>query len=216
MSETDSFIQEVNEEVRQAQMLALWKKWGPLVIGGIALIVAAAAYWSWSQAQERAAAEALGGTFIAADPEVVDDQVALPGKIDGPARVLAELAAAGAEARDGQKDAAAARYRALADATETDVEYADLAILQWARLVGGSEAIAALEPLMAEDRPYRVLALELRGTLHMAAGDAAAAHADWRAVMEDPMATQGARQRAAASLAATGGEIPGADQGGAG
>ena len=43
MSETDSFIQEVTEEVRQDQMLRYWKKYGAYVIGGVALIVAGAA-----------------------------------------------------------------------------------------------------------------------------------------------------------------------------
>ncbi|MFK7943649.1 MAG: tetratricopeptide repeat protein [Paracoccaceae bacterium] len=209
MSETDSFIQEVSEEVRQDRMFALWKKWGPLVIGVIVLIVAATAYWSWTRTQEQAAAEALGGTFIAADPQVLDEQLALPDKIEGPAKVLAELAAAGTLAREGRAEDAATRYKALSDRAELPVEYRDIAMLQWARLTGGSEAVAALEPLLAEDRPFRVMALELRGTLYLGLGDMTAAHADWRAVMEDPTATPGARQRAAASLAATGGEIPG-------
>ena len=207
MSETDSFIQEVTEEVRQDQMLALWKKWGPFIIGGIALIVGVAAYWSWSQSQTRAAAEARGGTFIAADPLEVDSQLALPDLVDGPAVLLAELAAAGALANDGRDEDAAAAYKAVADRADTPPEYRDLAALQYARLVGGSEGIAALEPLMGDDRPFRVLALELRGTLHLGLGDLSAAHADWQAVMADPVATPGARQRAAAALAATGGEI---------
>lgn len=208
MSETDSFIREVTEEVQQDQMLALWKKWGPFIIGGIAIVVGAAAWWSWSQSKATAAAEARGAIFIAADNETLEDQLALPGQIDGPAAVLAELAAAGALARDGRGNEAASAYQAIAGKAEVAQEYRDLAALQFARIAGGAEGIAALDPLLGEDRAFRVLALELRGALHLGQGDTDAAHADWQAVMTDPVATPGARQRAAAALAATGGEIP--------
>ena len=56
MSETDSFIQEVTEEVRQDRMLAYWKKWGPFILGGVVLVVGAAAAWSWWQSQKQAQA----------------------------------------------------------------------------------------------------------------------------------------------------------------
>ena len=68
MSETDSFIQEVTEEVRQDQMLRYWKKYGAYVIGGVALIVAGAAAWNWSIAQEQAKAEQRGALLLSADP----------------------------------------------------------------------------------------------------------------------------------------------------
>ena len=43
MSESDSFIQEVTEEVRQDRMFALWKKWGPYVLAAIVIAVGGAA-----------------------------------------------------------------------------------------------------------------------------------------------------------------------------
>lgn len=207
MSETDSFIQEVSEEVRKDRMFSLWKKWGPFVIGGIAIIVGAAGYWSWNESQLRTSAETRGGTFIAADPQELDQQLALVDKIDGPAKLLAEFSAAGSLARDGRNEEAAARYAALAERTDLAPEYADLARLQQARLTGGSEGIALLDDLTGPDRPYRLLALELRGAFHLGAGSLEAAHADWRAVFEDPAATAGLRQRAVAAITATGGEL---------
>lgn len=207
MSETDSFIQEVSEEVRQDRMFSLWKKWGPFVIGAIAVIVAAAAYWSWTQSKQQAAAEARGGTFIAADPEVLEQQLLLPERIDGAARILAEFAAAGAEAEAGDTEAAAARYGTIASNDAAPQEYRDLAVLQQARLAGGSEAISLLGPLTEAERPFRLLALELRGALLFVAGDRTAAHADWRAIIGDPAATAGLRQRAMAALTATGGDL---------
>lgn len=209
MSETDSFIQEVTEEVRQDRMLALWKKWGPYVIGGIIVIVGGAAYWSYSESQTRLAAESRGGTFIVADPEVLEQQQALPERVDGPAVLLAEFAAAGAEAEAGQTDAAIARYVAIAADEANPAEYRDLAVLQQARLAGGSEGVGLLGPLVETGRPFRLLALELRGALHLGAGNADAAHADWREVLGDPFATPGLRQRAQAAILATGGDLIG-------
>lgn len=202
--ETDSFIQEVTEEVRQDRMFALWKKWGPFVIGAIILIVAGAAYWSWTDAQTRAAAEARGGTFLAADPDTSADQVALPGQVDGPAQIVAEFAAAGALAADRQVDQALTAYRAIAARPDLALEYADLALLRAAQLAADVEALA---PLAQADRPYRLLALELRAALLLEAGDVEAAHADLRAIILDPLATPGSRGRAQAVLQATGGDV---------
>jgi len=98
LSETDSFIQEVSEEVRQDQMFALWKKWAPAIIGGIAVVVGGAAYWSWSTAKTQAEAEARGGQLIAAEPGQVEQFTALPDQVDGPAKLLAELTAAAVKA----------------------------------------------------------------------------------------------------------------------
>ncbi|MEM0989336.1 MAG: hypothetical protein AAGK00_10680 [Pseudomonadota bacterium] len=208
MSDTDSFIQEVSEEVRQDRMYALWKKWGPLVIGGIAVVVGGAAFWSWQKAQDRAAAEVRGGTFIAADPAEINQMTALPERVDGPAQLIAQLAAAAALAEEGQAEEALAAYQAVVARPDLAPEYADLAALQVARLTvatGDAEgARQGLAVLVEANRPYRLLALELRAALAMAAGDVEAAQADLRVLVADPAATPGQRQRALAMLEITG------------
>ena len=115
MSETDSFIQEVTEEVRQDQMLRYWKKYGLIVIGGVVLLVAAAAGWNWMMAQEEAAAEARGAEFLAAVTGEPEQMVTLAGEVDGPASLIAELSAAGVLASDGKADEAIARYAEIAN-----------------------------------------------------------------------------------------------------
>ncbi|MEO1531786.1 MAG: hypothetical protein AAFU72_06445, partial [Pseudomonadota bacterium] len=58
MSDTDSFIREVTEEVRQDRMLRYWKAYGPYIIGGILLVVAIAAGLAyWDALEEQRAAE---------------------------------------------------------------------------------------------------------------------------------------------------------------
>lgn len=208
MSETDSFIQEVSEEVRQDQMFALWKKWAPAIIGGIAVVVGGAAYWSWSSAKTQSAAEARGGQLIAAEPGEVAQFTALPDQIDGPAKLLAELAAAAALAEDGQADGAIERYVAIADRADITAEYRDIARLQAIRLGGVSDPAAALDEMIEAASPYRLLALEQRAAIRLGAGDTDGAHADLTTILEDPQITGPLRQRALTVMTATGGEIP--------
>jgi len=214
LSETDSFIKEVTEEVRQDRMFALWKKWGPLIVGAVVLVVALAAGWSWMRAQERDAAELRGGLFIAADIADVAAVSALTDQIDGPAQLLAELTAAAAEAESGETAKAAKRYAAIAGRDGVAPEYRDIAQLMAIRLgAEGIDADAMLDGLADGAGPYRLLARELRAAMRLQAGDTAAAHAELNAILIDPLATSGLRQRAVALLLATGGTIEAIDGG---
>ncbi|MEM7211518.1 MAG: tetratricopeptide repeat protein [Pseudomonadota bacterium] len=209
MSETDSFIQEVTEEVRQDQMLRYWKKYGPFVIGGVGLLVAGAAGWNWMMAQEQAQAEARGASLLAVDPADTEQSLALTAEIEGPANLIAEMSAAATLAESGNYTEAAARYAQIAGRSGILPAYRDLAILQQVRLAAMADASAptgALDALIEGSSPYRLLALELRGALRIMAGDRDGGHADLNAVIADPEATGTLRQRAGALLTATGGE----------
>jgi hypothetical protein len=211
LSESDSFIQEVTEEVRQDRMFALWKKWGAYVLAGLVLIVGAAAFWSWNQAQERARAEDRGAALLApdADPE------ALVGSLEPPAEIVAEFAAAARLGRSGEMTEAARRYRGISARNDIAEHYRQLALLQAVRLEAAalesgadpSAALAELAPLI-EGSPYALLARELAAALHLRAGDREAAHAELQAILADPAATSSLRLRAQEMLTASGGELP--------
>jgi hypothetical protein len=207
LSETDSFIQEVTEEVRQDRMFALWKKWGPYVLAALVLVVGAAALWSWNRAQEEAEAEARGAVLLAADadPQAAADQ------LEPPARIVADFAAAAALGRSGDTAAAAERYRQIAARDDLAGHYRQLALLQAVRLEASSAepsaALAELGPLI-ESSPYSLLARELAAALHLRAGDREAAHAELQAILADPRATANLRLRAQELLTASGGELP--------
>ena len=211
MSESDSFIQEVSEEVRQDRMFALWKKWGPFVLAAIVLIVGAAALWSWNRGQERAAAEAHGAALLAGDLASAEDRLALIDRLDPPARIVAEFAAAADLGRSGETAEAAARYRAIAARGDVAGHYSQLALLQAVRLESASAdpsaALAELAPLI-DASPYSLLARELAAALHLKAGDPQAAHAELQAILADPRATAGLRLRAREMLSASGGTLP--------
>ena len=216
MSETDSFIQEVTDEVRHDRMFRLWKKYGPYGVAGVVAVVAVSAGLNWMKHREIQQARETGGAFLASDIASVEDQEILIGSVEGPAAVIARLRLAAAKAEAGDAQAAAALYREVADEAGLDRAYADLARLQAVRVgvaaMDPAEAVAELDPLTAEGAPYRVLALELRAMVRLNAGDADAAHADLTAIIGDPQATRESSQRALALLLSSGGELPAAVQ----
>lgn len=209
MSDSDSFIREVTEEVRQDRMLRHWKRFGPYVLGALALIVAAAAAWSWQQQREREAARAAGAAFLSVASGDVEATARLVETVEGPASLVAQLRHAAALAQDGRRSEAIAAYDRVAAMEAVGPAYADLAALQAARLaapdLGLEAALARLEPLVGEGAPYRLLALELGAALRLNAGRTEAAHADLNAILADPGRTGGLDARARALLAATGG-----------
>ena len=214
MSETDSFIREVTEEVRQDRMLRYWKRYGPWAGAAIVLVVGAAALWNWQQSRQAEQARALGGEFLAAEPGDVAAAADLVGRVGGPAALVARLTHAGALAGDGQTDAAIEAYRGVAEDAAAPARYSDLAALAALRLgVPQMETDAALErlaPLTAEGAPYRLLALELGAVLKLNAGRTEAAHADLRTILSAQGLTGGLEQRASALLSASGGDAPAA------
>jgi len=212
VSETDSFIQEVTDEVRQDRMFRLWKKYGPYGVGAVIAIVAVSAGLNWMKHREVQKAREAGGAILATDITSVADQEALVGSLDGPAAELARMRLAAAKAESGDADGAAALYRQVAAETELGPAYAGLARLQAVRVraatIGRDEAEAELEPLTAEGAPYRILALELRAMIRLNAGDAEGAHADLNEIIDSPTATRESSERALALLLSSGGELP--------
>lgn len=204
MSEADSFIQEVTEEVRQDRMFALWKRYAPYAIGGVALVVAAAAGWTWLKDQERREAEAQGQLFIAAESGGAEAYRALAETQEGLRGAIARMRLGGALAAAGDRDGAAKAFEEAAAMAAGEREYADLARLEALRQTAPEmtpEAlIAALEPLAADGAPYRALALELRAVAKLNAGDVEGARADLSALQSDPETSPETQSRAAQIL----------------
>lgn len=199
MSESDSFIREVSEEVRQERMLKLWKRFAPLIIGGFGLIIAVAAGINWYQAQERAAAMERGGALLSGDIDDLGAAEAAAADVDGPAAPIAALRVATAAAASGDTRRAIEAFRAVAATPGLDPAYADLAALKAARLEAeaGDPAVAAqdLAALVPPDAPYRLLALELRAALRVNLGDTEGAVEDLETILADPLTAPAMRSR---------------------
>jgi hypothetical protein len=209
VSETDSFIDEVTEEVRRDRLFRLWKKYGWMVIGVIVLAVAGAAVKQWLDHQavedRRAAGAALIDAAEEADPAARAAAFeGLSQELDGGAAVLANLRAATAHQEAGETAKALEILDAIAADDVLARAYTDMAAFRALSLraadMAPSQLVDELGALAAPDAPYRLLALEARANALVTLGDLDAARSDMREILDDPQAPQGLAQRVQALL----------------
>ena len=66
MSQSESFIEEVTEEVRRDRLYGLMRRYGWIAVLVVLALVGGAAWNEWRKAQDAAAAQATGDALIAA------------------------------------------------------------------------------------------------------------------------------------------------------
>ncbi|RFU13884.1 hypothetical protein DZD18_04070 [Rhodobacteraceae bacterium W635] len=208
MANTDSFIEEVNEELRRDRLYRLFRKWGWLPILVILILVGGAAWREYRIAQDRAEAEAFGDALITAlDREEVDARIAGLQGVEATgqeAQMLVTLLLAAEQSTAGATEEAAANLRALAGRDDISRRYADLAMLK-AHLLDPRDfesAMSELTQLARPGRPYRPLAMEQQALLHVGIGDREAAIDTLRLLEEDSQTTPGLQQRASQLIVA--------------
>ncbi len=171
-NETDTFVQEVDESMRQDRMLDVAKRYGPLLIVVFALCVVALGGWQgWryfattqarAHSEEYAAAQALvrAGNFDGAKLEFER----LTGEGPGVYRTMARMEHAAVLQQQGDLDAALAAFGEAA-AAANDPLMRDTALLRAAYIVAETQDFAALQtrlqPLIDSDSRLGYLAREL-------------------------------------------------------
>ena len=208
----DSFIREVEQELRSDRFNALWKRFAPVIIGSAVLVVALTAAWRGWQYYQTTQANASGDRFLQA-VELADggDTDAALAELrtleaDGAGRydLLARLRAAALLA-ETDPGGAVASYRAVADDGDTPDAITDVARLRAAYLLvdhgtpAEVEALAA--PLANPNDPMRHSAREAMGLAALRAGDLPGAAARFEAILGDQSAPQGVTARAGEMLA---------------
>lgn len=208
MSETDTFIDEVSEEVRRDKLYALMRKYGWIAVLLVVLMVGGAAYNEWRKASDRSAAQSLGDAILAAEEQADPaERAAALSAIDATgdaAAVVAMLTAA-----DGEAGVDA--LRALADDANADPLYRDLAQLKLVSNTGSGLDTAArrarLEPLAIPGAPFRVLAEEQLALVEVDEGQPDAAITRLKALLVDDEASGALRRRASQLIVALGGTL---------
>lgn len=214
MSSTDSFIDEVTEEVRRDKLYARLRKYGWIGVLAVVLIVGGAAVNEWLKARERAEAQAAGDAILeavtAGDPEARIAALDAVGA-EGDRGALINLIAA-AEAED--TELAAARLGEIAGDAALPALYRDLATLKRAMLPGSpvpaEERKADLAPLAQPGAPFRVLAEEQIALAEIELGQTDAAVTRLTALLADQDASGPLRERASQLIVALGGDPEGA------
>lgn len=210
MDHTDSFIDEVTEEVRRDRLFAAFRKYGWIGVVAILGLVGGSAYVEWEKTQRQARAEAFGDGILSA-LETENPTEALAGlPVSGPQGGMLKLLTAAQAAEDGKAEVALADLRAVAgDATLPD-SLRQLARLKAVLVAGaamGAEARAAeLAALSAPGAPFRLMAMEQQALAALEAGDRDGAIAKAREIMAEDGVTSGLQQRATELIVALGGD----------
>lgn len=211
MSNPDTFIDEVTEEVRRDRLFAFFRKYGWIAVLLVLLLVGTAAVTEFRKARAQTAARSFGDVLLAAmetaDPAARTAALAATPAAGPGALVARFLQAADAVQADDAPAALAALDAIAADAALAQT-YRDLASLKRIMLAGATvpatDRIAALDPLATPGRPFRPLALELKAMVQIESGDTAAGLAGLKAVLEEPLASQGLRSRVSQVMASLG------------
>jgi hypothetical protein len=209
VSNPESFINEVTEEVRRDKLFGYFRRYGWIAIVVVLLIVGGAAFREYRLAATQAESRAFGDAVL--DALDRDDPAAR-------SAALAAVAASGQrrallgllQSTDPETDKAAtlAALASVADDATLPASYRDLAVLRRV-LVAGADLPAAdrealLDPIAAPGRPYRTLALEQLALLSVETGDISAAVTALEALRQDQEASPGLRRRAEQMIVALG------------
>lgn len=175
---SEAFMREVDEAVRQDQLLTFWQRFGRWIIGAVILGLAVFAgwlYWQhYSSTQSQAVSEEMDKVVATAggggtpDTKELD---ALTAASQPGFRASALLVKAGTAARKGDSKTAIAAYKAMAADNSLDQPYRDLALIRQTVLEYESlqpqQVVDRLKPLAVEGAPWFGSAGELVAIAYM-------------------------------------------------
>lgn len=178
----DSFLKELDDDLRRDQLRKLWDQYGLLIVGGVAALLAAVwGYGHWQNSRV-AAAESHGVKFEAAS------KLARDGKADEAQKAfldiakeaapgyqsLSQLRVAGLHAKAGRMVEAVAVYDTLSKDAAVDQILREFAAVQAGNLRLDTADYAEMErrltPLTADGSAWRTTARELLGLAAYKAG----------------------------------------------
>lgn len=216
MSDTDSFIDEVTEEVRRDRLFKAMRRYGWIAVLAVLAIVGGAAWNEWSKAQERAVAQEFGDAMLAAldVPERGEradalSDVAAPNPAS---QAILDLLAA-AEESPGAPAEAAARLLALADRDGVDPIYRQIATLKAVTIpqsgLTPEERRTRLEGLALGAGVIRLMAEEQLALIEVENGDVDGAIERLKGIVSDAGVTPDLLRRTSQAIVALGGDLQG-------
>jgi len=208
MSNTDSFIEEVTEEVQRDRLFGLIKRYGWIAGVAVLLIVGGAAYNEWRKASERASAQAFGDALLNQIDGEYDASTALVASESPAQAAIAGHMAAARALSEGDTETGAAALEAVQNNAEVEAIYRELAAFKAALAMPmDGDAQARIDALDAITGPLRVLAQEQKAMVLIESGDRDAAAALLRELIQDAEATPGLQRRAAEVSVALGADL---------
>ena len=204
---SEAFMREVDEAVRQDQLLTFWQRFGRWILGAVVIGLVAFAgwlYWQhYSSTQSQAVSEEMDKVLSAAagggtpDAKQLD---ALTNTSQPGFRASALLVKAGTAARKGDNKGAIAAYKAMAADNSLDQPYRDLALIRQTMLefetLQPQQIVDRLKPLAVEGAPWFGSAGELVAIAYMKMRKPELAGPMFAAMAKDPTVPQSIRSRA--------------------
>jgi hypothetical protein len=214
MSKSETFIDEVTEEVRKDQLFGYMRKYGWIAVLVVLLLVGGTAFSEYRKAQVENKAQAAGDTILAA-LQMDDDaqRAAALGAIDatGGAGAITGLLAAADLTETGNVAGAASALEAVALDDTVPQVYRDLATLKSVMVqrdtLGAAERRAMLSGLAMAGSSFRLIAQEQLALISVESGDVDGAIQQFVAIAQDAEVTQGLRERAFTMIVALGGDL---------
>lgn len=217
MSESDSFISEVTEEVRRDRLFKTFKKYIWVLVLIVIGIVGGTVYNEVSKSNKAKQARAIGDQMQAAIATSDTDALAAIANEDTPAAVLAQFQLSSVLAEAGDIDGAVAALTVITDSSSLSDVYTDLAWLKIIMLNGANMPLDERDNIFAglvqETDPYRLLAIEQRVLQHIRDGNTDAALDDLARILADETLSQGLRIRAQQLTISLGGTLETASNG---
>ena len=178
-------FREVDEDIRQEQIITFVKRYGKYVVAGVLAAVIVFLTVRYLDSQKQAEREAAGDRFQQALALLVDDKLAEAVSDfaiveeeaggDDSYGLLARFRRAEALYNSKEVQAAKEVYDAIVADSGVDDVYRDLARLYAANAIvdvgSNEELLELLEPLTEDGNAWRLSALELAGLIHYRKGD---------------------------------------------
>lgn len=213
MNDNESFIREVNEELRSDQMKTIWRRFAPVIIGAAVLIVVGVAGSSVYQWWENKQASASGDLYLSAIKDAQENRKADAEKVlqgltkdgFGAYPVLARMRLATLKAENGDAIGAATDFGTIGKDLSVASAIRNAARLRagWLLVDSGTydQVAAEVDDLAVPSSQMRHGAREALGLSAYKAGDYSKARDWFQLIVDDAEAPGGAASRARTMLA---------------
>ncbi|WP_171210763.1 hypothetical protein [Ruegeria sp. HKCCA5426] len=214
MSDVDSFIDEVTEEVRRDRLFLLLRRWGWVGVLAVVLIVGGAAFNEIRKARATSQAEELGDAILSALAQ--NDSAERAGSLESVAAAspggdaVVDMLLSASQSEAGSVEEAVNSLNAIAVQGDLPEIYRAIATFKALLLKSDTLPVAdrrqQFEALAAPGAPLRLLAEEQLALIDISEGNVDAAIERLQALRQDAEIGVDLQQRAAQLIVALGGE----------
>jgi len=211
VSESDSFISEVTEEVRRDRLFKTFKKYLWVLVLVVVAIVGGTVYNEVSKSSKEKQARATGDMLQAAALANDPDALQAIASQDTSASVVARFQLSSSLAAAGNIEGAVGALEEITADRDLSAAYTELAWLKIIMLNGANMDAAErndiINSLVQETSAYRLLGIEQRALQSIRDGNTDAALDDLARILADESLSQGLRNRAQQLTISLGGTL---------